>query len=515
MSSSLLMTRRFAPLFWTQFFSAFSDNFLKNALVFLILFKIGGAEAEPLITLAAAIFIAPYFFLSALGGQLADRYDKAVVAQRLTLAEIGVASIAALGFGLNSVGVLFVALDLVGVFASLFGPNKYGILPDHLARSELPAGNALVEGATFIAILLGTIVGGMAAKDGGDPAYFSFLMIAFSLSCWGASLLIPPTGEGAPDLVLHRNVLVSTVGLLNFLRDDPRLWWGALVTSWFWLVGAVALSLMPPLVKNVLGGNEEVVTACLAIFSISIAIGSGLAAWLAAGRIILLPTLIGAVLLGLFAIDLGWATLGASPIAGLSGYLAVLGSFRGTRFAIDLAGLAIAGGLFIVPTFAAVQAWAGADRRARVVAAVNVLNAAFMAGSAVLVAVLQTAGMTTSQLFLLLGAASLLVAVAIGRTMPASALSDALSIIYRALFRIEVKGIDNLNNAGPNLIIALNHVSLLDAGLAMSLRNRKPIFAIDVEIARRWWIRPILRLTRALWLEPLKPMAVRTLIDAV
>jgi acyl-[acyl-carrier-protein]-phospholipid O-acyltransferase / long-chain-fatty-acid--[acyl-carrier-protein] ligase len=515
MSSSLLMTRRFAPLFWTQFFSAFSDNFLKNALVFLILFKIGGAEAEPLITLAAAIFIAPYFFLSALGGELADRYDKAVVAQRLKLVEIGIALIAVLGFALHSIVILYVALFLFGVIASLFGPIKYGILPDHLARSELPAGNALVEGATFIAILLGTIVGGLAAKDGGDPANFAALMIVFSLMCWGASLFIPRTGQAAPDLVVQRNVLASTGNLLKFLREDPRLMWGGFVTSWFWLVGAVSLSLMPALVKNVLGGDEEVVTTCLAVFSVSIAIGSGLAAWLAAGRIILLPTVIAAVLLGVFAIDLGWSTSGAAPIPGFSGFLGLLGSWRGIRLAIDLAGLAIAGGLFIVPVFAAVQAWAGADRRARVVAGVNVLNAAFMTGGALLVALLQTAGLTTSQLFVLLGAASLVVAVAIGRTMPAIALSDALSILYRTLFRIEVKGIDNLNNAGPNVIIALNHVSFLDAGLALSLRNRKPVFAIDVGIARLWWVRPFVKLTKAMPLDPMKPLAVRSLIDAV
>ena len=135
-------------------------------------------------------------------------------------------------------------------------------------------------------------------------------MIVFSLMCWGASLFIPRTGQAAPDLVVQRNILASTGGLLKFLREDPRLLWGGIVTSWFWLVGAVALSLMPPLVKNVLGGDEEVVTTCLAVFSISIAIGSGLAAWLAAGRIILLPTVIGAVLLGVFAIDLGWSTVG-------------------------------------------------------------------------------------------------------------------------------------------------------------------------------------------------------------
>src|SRR5215470_16009284 len=515
MSSSLLLTRRFAPLFWCQFFSAFSDNFLKNALVFLLLYKIGGPDAESLITLAAAIFIAPYFFLSALGGEIADRYDKARVAQRLKLAEIGVALIAVAGFSLHSIYILFIALFLFGVIASLFGPIKYGILPDHLERSELPAGNALVEGATFIAILLGTIVGGLAAKDGGDPAKFALLMILFSLMCWGASLFIPPTGEAAPDLVIRRNVAASTASLINHLRDDKRIWWGAFVTSWFWLAGAVVATVMQPLVKDVLGGTEEVITTCNAIFAISIAIGSGLAAWLAAGRIILLPTLIAAALLGLFALDIGISTFGARPIPGLDGYWSLFGSWRGVRFVLDLSGLAIAGGLFIVPVFAAVQSWAGADRRARVVAGVNVLNAGFMAGSGVAIAVLQAVGLSTPGVFFLLGVGSLLVAVAIGRTMPANALSDALSIIYRALFRIELKGLENLHKAGPNVIIALNHVSFLDAGLAMSLRSRKPVFAIDAGIAKQWWVKPFLMLTHALPLDPMKPMAVRTLIEAV
>jgi acyl-[acyl-carrier-protein]-phospholipid O-acyltransferase/long-chain-fatty-acid--[acyl-carrier-protein] ligase len=512
----LLLTRRFAPLFWCQFFSAFSDNFLKNALVFLLVFKLGGPGAEALTQLAAAVFIAPYFFLSALGGELADRYDKAFVAQRLKLAEIGVAVLAVTGFAMHSVPILFVALFLFGVIGSLFGPIKYGILPDHLARAELPAGNALVEGATFIAILLGLIVGGMAAKEGGDPTSFALLMILFALLCWGASLLIPPTGEAAPDLKVRANIVVSTLDQIKQLRDDWRIWWGALVTCWFWLVGAVAVGSLVPLVKNVLGGTEEVGEACLAIFSVSIAIGSGLAAWLAAGRIILLPTLIGAVLLGLFGIDLGWSTLGSGPIPDLAGYTGIFRSGRGIHVAIDLAGMAIAGGMFIVPTFAAVQSWAGADRRARVIAGVNVLNAAFMAGSTVLVALLQTVtDLSTPGVFLLLGIASLGVAVAIGRTMPTSTLADALSIIYRALFRIEVHGLENLHNAGHNVIIALNHVSFLDAGLALSLRSRKPVFAIDIGIANRWWVKPFLNLTHAIPLDPLKPMATRTLINAV
>ena len=225
MSSSLLLTRRFAPLFWTQFFSAFSDNFLKNSLVFLLLFNLG-RDAEALITLAGAVFISPYFFLSAFGGEFADRHDKAWVAQRLKLAEIGISVLAVAGFALHSVIILFIALFLFGVIGSLFGPIKYGILPDHLARSELPAANALVEGATFIAILLGTIVAGLAAKEGGDPIEFALLMIVFSLLCWGASLLIPPTGEAAPGLVVRWNIAASTWDLMKHLRDDRRIWWG-------------------------------------------------------------------------------------------------------------------------------------------------------------------------------------------------------------------------------------------------------------------------------------------------
>ncbi len=511
----LMFSRRFAPLFWTQFFSAFNDNYLKNALVFLILFHMSGSNSETLITLAGAIFIAPFFFLSALGGEIADRFDKSVVAQRLKLAEIGVAGIAVAGFMLHSIVVLFVALFGFGVIGALFGPIKYGILPDHLQRRELPAGNALVEGATFIAILLGTIVGGIAAKGGGDPATFSGLVIVFAMLCWGASLFIPRTGEADPQLVISRNIATSTARLIRHLRSDSRLWWGGLVTSWFWMVGVVVLSLLPPLVKTLLGGNEEVVTAFLAIFSIAVGAGSALAAWLASGRIILLPTLIGAVLVGLFSLELGFVTYGTAPATALIGPVAMLSSSKGIGVAIGLVGLAIGGGLFIVPAFAAVQAWAGAERRARVVAAVNVLNALFMTVGALVVAVLQQAGFGPAALFLILGACNLLVALLIGYTIPTRLFNDALSIIYRAIFRVEVKGLENLNDVPPNTIIALNHVSFLDAGIALSLLGKDPVFAIDSAIAQKWWCKPFLRFTRAMPLDPLKPMATRTLIHAV
>jgi acyl-[acyl-carrier-protein]-phospholipid O-acyltransferase / long-chain-fatty-acid--[acyl-carrier-protein] ligase len=513
MSSSLLTTRRFAPLFWCQFFSAFNDNFLKNALVFLILFKV--ADSEVLITLTLAIFIFPSFILSAIGGEIADRYDKALVAQRLKFVEIGVAAIAVAGFWLHSVPVLFAALFLFGAISALFGPIKYGILPDHLAESELPAGNALVEGATFIAILSGTIVGGLASKDGGDPASFAGMMIALALMCWIAALFIPPTGEGAPNLVIDYNIARSTIDLLHDLYSQKRLWWGGLVVSWFWLVGAVVLSLLPPLVKNALGGSAEVVTAYLAVFSVAIAVGSGLASWLASGRIVLIPTVLAGVLLGLFALHLGWVTHGLMATEIGRGVREVLSSGPGLYVGIDLFGLAVAGGLFIVPAFSAVQAWAGSDRRARTVAAVNVLNAAFMTMAGIGVAVLQSYGVTLSTLFVAIGAANLVVATVILRTMPTSPMRDLLSVIFRAFFRLEVTGLDNVAKAGPNAIIALNHVSFLDAAVALSFLEREPVFAIDSTIARRWWVKPFLRLTRAMPLDPTKPLATRTLIHSV
>jgi acyl-[acyl-carrier-protein]-phospholipid O-acyltransferase / long-chain-fatty-acid--[acyl-carrier-protein] ligase len=515
MHSNLLATRRFAPLFWCQFFSAFNDNFLKQALVFLILFKWADPNADTLIALAPAILIFPYFILSAIGGELADRYDKSVVARRLKLAEIAVSVIAVAGFWLDSAVLLFLALFLVGVIAALFGPIKYGILPDHLAEAELPAGNALVEGATFIAILTGTIAAGFASKHGG-PASFGGLLLAFALACWISALLIPRTGEAAPHLKVDFNIARSTFILLRDLYRDSRLWWGGIVVSWFWLVGAAVTTLLGPLVKHALGGDQEVINVYLGVFSVAVAAGSGLAAWLSSGRIVLMPTVLGAVLLALFAIDLGWLTFGMTAAAEDRGIWDIFTSSPGIRVAIDLAGLSIGGGLFIVPTFAAVQAWAGADRRARVVAAVNVLNALFIVAGQLAIAALQkTAGVTASTILIGLGVLNLAVAVAIVRTMPVNPVRDLLTVLFRTLFRLEVTGLDNLAKAGPNPIIAVNHVSFLDAATALSLCEREPVFAIDSGIAQRWWVKPFLKLTRAMPLDPTRPLATRALINAV
>src|SRR5580704_6004730 len=328
MFTSLMTTRRFLPLFLCQFFAAFGDNFLRAALLFLIAYQVADAESAPLIQLAGAVFMAPYFFLSSLAGEIADRYDKAWVAQRIKFVEMAAALVAVAGFALQNIVLLFVALFMFGTLGALFGPVKYGMLPDQLAREELPAGNAMIEGGTFLAILLGTIMAGFAATGDSNPIHFAWLMILTAFAAWLSATFIPARIPGAPELTISWNIFSSTAAQISQLRADPRLWWGGLVVSWFWLIGVVVMSLLFPLVRSDLGGTDHLVNVFLAIFSIAVAIGSGLAAWLSAGRIIILPTLIGAVLLGVFAIDLGWASHnfvhGATPL-GIAGFFATAG----------------------------------------------------------------------------------------------------------------------------------------------------------------------------------------------
>ncbi len=503
----LLAARRFAPLFWTQFFSAFADNILKNAIVFLILFKMAGSEGEALVSLAGAVFILPFLILSALGGELADKFDKAMMAQRLKLAEIGAAAVAVAGFAFHALPLLFLALFLFGVISALFGPVKYGILPDHLAPEELPAGNALVEGATFIAIILGTLVGGYAAKGGGHPAFFALVMMSLSTLCWLASRMIPQTRAAAPELRPDRNVLRSTWRLTSELWQDGRLWRTGMMVSLFWMLGAVVMSLLPPLVKNTLGGTETLASLYLAIFAVAIAVGSGIGSFLSHGRIVLLPVPVASAVMGLFALDIAW-TISALPADGAS-------SATLWRVGIDLAGLAIAGGIFIVPAFSAAQAWAPGAIRARMIAAINIVSAALMVAGALAVSALQSAGVAMSTVLVVVALACFATAAWCLAVLPTNPIRDLLSIVFRAFYRTEVKGLENIAKAGPNAIIALNHVSFLDAPLALSVLENEPMFAIDHGIAQRWWIRPFLKRMRALPLDPTRPLATRSLINAV
>jgi hypothetical protein len=406
----LLRARRFAPLFWCQFFSAFNDNFVRNMLAMLLLFRFGAGQTGALVTLAIGVFMLPSILLSGPGGEIGDANDKAAVIRRLKAGEILVQTVAAAGLWLDSLPLLYLALFGLGVISALFGPLKYGILPDHLRRSELVAGNALVEGATFLAILLGLVAGALSARSTAAPSFVVLQLMVIALACFAASCLIPPTKVAAPDLAINPNVLASTGALLTALHRDAFLWRAGLALSWFWLTGAIALSLVPVVVRNATHGGIEVEAAISALFAIGISVGSLAAARLAQGNIRLVRVPIAALGMAFFLIEMGLATHGLINASNTAphreiGLAAFFASSTGLRIAFDVAGLAMAGGFYVVPLFAAVQAEAAPERRARVVAAVNTLNAIFMVAGTLATAFLQSRwiGLSEPALLIILG----------------------------------------------------------------------------------------------------------------
>jgi acyl-[acyl-carrier-protein]-phospholipid O-acyltransferase / long-chain-fatty-acid--[acyl-carrier-protein] ligase len=412
MLGALMRSRRFAPLFWCQFLSAFNDNFVRQMLVMLLLFRFGGADAGPKVSLAIAVFVLPSIVLSALGGELADAHDKAAIAKRLKFAEIFVQMVAAAGFVLMSAPLLYAAVFGLGALSALFGPIKYGILPDHLRREELVAGNALVEGATFGAIILGLFVGAYAAAEGRAPLGVVAQLFVVALACWLTSLLIPSTAVGAPGLKVNPNLFASTRDILRELRRDDRQWAGGTAVSWFWLVGAVALSLIPVAIKSRIGAGLEAEAAINAFFAVGIALGSLAAAFVGHGRIWLRPApYLLLAMAGLLA-DLGLTTGAASKATQEVGLVDFFTSPTGAHVAIGVLALSFVAGLFVVPIFAAVQAWAGEDRRARVIGAVNTLNSIYMvAGSLATTVLLKVAGLDEPQALVVLGGFTALAAL--------------------------------------------------------------------------------------------------------
>ena len=522
MFTQLLSSRRFAPIFWCQFFAALNDNFVKTALSLLILYKLGQDQGQVLVTLAGVALIAPFFILSALGGEIADRFDKGKVAQNLKLAEIPVAAIAAAGFYFESVPLLFLALAGLGILAALFGPIKYGILPVHLTTEELSPGNALVEGATFLAILVGTIAGNFILTDDVTPKVNAELVpmigagiLVLATLSWIAALQIKPTGSAAPDLKINPNPISSTFALIGDLKADKRIWQGAVISGWFWVVGALTLALLPALIMGKIGGAPSVYTAALLVFTVSIAIGSMLAALASKKRPNLAVVPIGAILMGLAMLALAWTSSnyvrGTAPLTALD----FVSSAIGHHVLLELSVLAIGGGLFIVPSFAAVQSWAPESARARVVAGCNVLSAAFMTAASLALAGLQHAGVGLPVFLTIIGLASFGVAVAAWRVWARTIVKDFALLLFRILLRLEVKGEENLPPAGTRAIIAPNHLSFLDAPILHATMPGHTTYAIDTAMSERSWIKPFLRYVNWHSIDPTRPMGMRELINGV
>jgi MFS family permease len=418
---TLLRERRYAPFFWTQFFGAANDNVFKNAFVVFVTFEAAGrlaVDAGMIVNLIGAVFILPFMLFSATSGQLADKYEKSRLIRAIKLLEIAIMTIGLAGFVLGSVALLFVALALLGIHSTLFGPVKYAILPQHLSDEELVGGNGLVEAGTFVAILLGTIAGGLVVAVKPDGARFAgALVVAIAVAGWLVSRRIPYTPAVAPQLVINWNPFTETWRNLVIARENSVVWRSMLGISWFWFYGAIYLAQLPAFTQRVLGGDEHVFTLLLALFSIGIGIGSLLCERLSGRRVEVGLVPLGSIGLSLFAVDLWLAArhMSAAAPAGITAFIAVAAHWR---VAIDIVLLGVFGGFYTVPLYALIQARSQPSHRARIIAANNILNALFIIASAAVAIALLSAGVSIPQLFLVVGIMNALVALYIYTLVP-------------------------------------------------------------------------------------------------
>jgi MFS family permease len=405
----LLRTRRFLPLFATQFLGAFNDNLYKSAMVILVTYAVYNDETKEATfnAIAGGLFILPFFLFSALAGQLADSSDKARIIRIVKTAEIVIMIGGAAGLLLHNIPILLAGLFAMGVHSSFFGPIKYAILPQHLKPDEVLGGTGLVEAGTYGAILLGTIAGGLLGRNYYEIAAAGVLAVA--VLGWITGRMVPaaPPEADAPPLKMDWHIIRASIRLVNATLHIPRLFLAIAAISFFWSMGAILAAQFPPLVKNVLHANEEVATAFLAIFSIGVAVGSVLINRLLAGRVLAKYAPASALAMGLFVLHLYWNVLDW-PVT--SGPLLDLKSFAVIRQAewvmLDLFGVAVAGGMFVVPLYAFLTTTVPKSETARTVAANNIVNSGAMVTSALILTGLVQAGVSVEGTLMLVAAMS-------------------------------------------------------------------------------------------------------------
>ncbi len=460
MKKNLLKDRRFSPLFWTQFLGAFNDNAFKNAIVILIAFKglsIGHVAPKQMVALCGAIFILPFFLFSGTAGRLADKYSKSRIVVWVKGCEVLIMTVGAFGFVGGHISLLLGALFLMGVHSTIFGPVKYSILPQLLDPEELVSGTAYVEMGTFIAILLGTILGGLLiAIPGIGPWAVGAAVIALAATGCATGLRIGKLPPTAPGLAVGFNPITPTIEILRLAAGEKSVFWSILGISWFWFLGASVLSLLPTYCKEFLHADESVATFFLALFSIGVGSGSMLFKRLSSRKLELGLVQVGSLGLSLFALDLFLAGQPA-PLASIApGGLSVLGllsSFQGWRIALDFILFSVFGGVFIVPLYTLIQQRGEAGERSRVIAGNNILNAFFMVASAVFLVVLFAKNYTIPQIFLILSLLNLVFPICVSPAVPEFP-SAFVAWAWAHLFHAtEATGEENIPSEGPAILV--------------------------------------------------------------
>ncbi|HWM43756.1 MAG TPA: MFS transporter [Burkholderiales bacterium] len=459
----LLAERRFGPFFGVQFLGAMNDNVFKQALVILLAYQTASftsISSDTLQNLAQALFILPFFLFSATAGQLADKYEKSRLITLTVAIELGVMLLGAAGLFMKSLPLLLAALFLGGVQSALFGPVKYAILPQHLRESELVGGNALVETGTSIAILAGMILGGwMIAQPDWGIAGIAVLTCGLSAAGIVLSRFIPKSPAADPTLAINPNPLQETWRILQFAGRNRTVFLSILGISWFWFYGALLVTQFPNLVRNVLQGNEQVVTLLLVVFSIGIGAGSLLCERLSGHKVELGLVPFGSIGLTLFGIDLGFAaSASAAPH---------------WRVLADLFLIGVFGGFYIVPLYALVQSRSEPTHRSRIIAANNVLNALLIVAAAGVSIALLAAGLSIPQLILVGALMNAAVAIYIYSLVPEFLMRFLVWLLVHSVYRLRKVGTERIPDEGAAVVVC-NHVSYVDA-LVISAGCRRPI----------------------------------------
>lgn len=516
---ALLKQGRFAPFFFTQFLGAANDNLFKFALTVLVTYQlqVSWLPAQMAGLVIGALFILPFVLLSATAGQWADKYDKARIMRAVKLLEIGIMALAGLGFWFQLVPLLLACVLLMGLHSTFFGPVKYAYLPQHLSERELTGGNGLVEMGTFVAILLGNVGGGLLMSIPQTGAHWvAVACLGVAVLGWLTSARIPVSPASDPGLKLNWNPFSETWRNLQLARQYPSVFRSLLGISWMWFFGAVFLAQFPSFARDVLGGNEQVASLLLVVFSVGIAVGSLLCETFSHRHVEIGLVPIGALGMTVFAFDLYLASQAVVPPA--AGVLLTVGEFVAQpahwRVMADLALLAFSAGLYSVPMYALIQLRAQPSHRARIIAANNILNALFMIMSSLMAGAMLGAGLSIPQVF---GATALLNILVVGYVfwlMPEYIVRLVMLVVTRVVYRLKVRGDEHLPTEGAAILVC-NHVSFVDAVILGVCSPRPMVFLMDHRIFKTPGIGWFFRAVKAIPIAPQKedPQAYEQAFD--
>ena len=473
---SLLGKRRFLPFFVTQALGALNDNLFKQSLILAILYKLNiEGDRGIWVNLCALLFIVPFFLFSALAGQFGEKYAKDRLIRLIKLGEIAIMVVAAIGFAFDHLALMLVALFAMGTHSALFGPVKYSILPQTLRPEELVGGNGLVEMGTFLAILAGTIGAGIMLSSGNYTVIVSLVIIAVAVLGYLASRAIPSAPADTPQLRLNWNIFSESWATLRLgLNQTPAVSRSVVGNSWFWFVGAIYLTQIPAYAKDWLSGDETVVTLILTVFSVGIALGSLLCEKLSGRKVEIGLVPFGSFGLTVFGLLLWWHSRLMPQNIQANDWLGVLGFSQAWWVLLDILGLGVFGGFYIVPLYALIQSRTSESERARVIAANNILNALFMVVSAlVTILLLSVAGLTIPELFLVVSLMNIAVNAYIFKIVPEFSMRFLIWLLGHSMYRVQHKHLELIPDEGAALLVC-NHVSYVDA-LLIGGAVRRPI----------------------------------------